>query len=460
MSLTQRLALVALVPVAILVAVAVHHVRLVDGLVEDHRRLANVDLDLSRRAVALKADLARLDEVVAKASVLNDPEYAEEAARTERAIDARVAGLLEGEVDPDERSAVEAVAEAWRSRASPGATGPTRSALDRMLAAAAETAERRVASGRERAERGGDLSRAASILGVVTAAGLSALLGWSVARPIKRLRAATRDLADGDFARRVEPGGPPEVASLGEDFNAMAVRLGELDRLKDDLLSNVSHELKAPLASMRETVRLLLDGIPGPLTERQERLLGLTLESGERLSTLIDNLLDLSRLRAGAMGFEFEPHDLREVARSVVEPYEAMLRERDLDLDASWPEGAVPVTCDGPRVAQVVDNLVSNAVKFSPEGGTVRLRLERIDGGARLEVEDEGPGIPDGKKARVFERFYRADPARKGSQGTGLGLAIAREIARAHGGEVEVLDAPGGGSVFALELPRTPPGDS
>lgn len=457
MTLTARLAFAALLPVAILVAVIVHHHRLVDGVVREHRRLAEIDVALQEAALELRTELARLDDLAAKASALGDPEYAEEAERAERAISERIEVLDAMQADPAERRAVEAVVAAWSSRDGPDGGAPTEAAVDGLLEAAGRTARRRVALGTERADRAREIARAATMLGIGAAVGLSTLLGWSIIRPVRRMARATDDLAEGFFDRRVEPTGPPELVALAEDFNVMAERLGELDRLKEDLLSNVSHELKAPLASMLETVRLLLDGIPGPVNERQERLLSLTLESGERLSLLIENLLDLSRLQAGAMAFELERRDIGELVRRVVEPYEVSLRERGVELVTRWPDAPVGVVCDPSRIAQVVDNLVSNAVKFTPRGGTVRVRLrENGSGGAILEVEDEGPGIPDEQKPRIFERFFRADPSRKGSQGTGLGLAIALEIVAAHQGTLEVRDARDGGSVFALELPSGP----
>ncbi|MDX1660348.1 MAG: ATP-binding protein [Gemmatimonadota bacterium] len=457
MSLTARLGLAALLPVMILVGVVVYHARLFDRMVEEHRRLAEIDVASRQLALELRADLARLNELVAKSEVLDDPEYAREADRLRRSIGERIAALEAMEGDPRERRAIAAVADAWRARETPGSTGATEDALGNLLDVVGRVTRERVAAGMERAERADDVSGAAALFGTVAALGLSALLGWSVARPVRRMGRATRDLAEGDFERRVEPAGPPEVAALAKDLNAMAERLGELDQLKEDLLSNVSHELKAPLASMRETVRLLLDEIPGPVNERQERMLSLTLESGERLSVLIENLLDLSRLHAGAMVFDFERRELSRLVRRVVDSYEVPVHERGIELETRWPESAVEVVCDPARVEQIVDNLVSNALKFTPEGGTIGVRLaDRPDGGAVLEVEDDGPGVPDADKERIFERFYRADSSRKGSQGTGLGLAIAREVAVAHGGDLVVRDAPDGGSVFVLELPHEP----
>lgn len=454
MSLTIRLGLAALLPVAILVAVVFHHARLLDGMVEEHRRLAEVDVASREASLELRADLARLDELVAKATALDDPAYAREAARLERSIGERITALEALETDPPERRAIAAVADAWRARSRRGETGTTERALDELLEVAGEVVRDRVAAGMRRADRAHAISRAAAVGGTAFAIGLSALLGWSVLRPVRRMGRATRDLAEGDFDRRVAPVGPSEMVALAEDFNTMAERLGELDQLKEDLLSNVSHELKAPLASMRETVRLVLDEIPGPVNERQERMLSLTLESGERLSVLIENLLDLSRLHAGAMAFDFESRDVGDLVRRVLESYEVSIAEREIAVETRVPDRELRIVCDPARVTQIVDNLVSNAVKFTPPGGTIHVRLAGDGGGgAVLEVEDDGPGIPDDRKPRIFERFYRADPSRKGDQGTGLGLAIAREVARAHDGSLEVRDAPGGGSVFVLHLP-------
>ncbi|HMB53078.1 MAG TPA: HAMP domain-containing sensor histidine kinase, partial [Thermoanaerobaculia bacterium] len=223
--------------------------------------------------------------------------------------------------------------------------------------------------------------------------------------------------------------------------------------------------------SMQETTSLLLEGTPGALTESQERLLRLNLQCGERLSAMIGDLLEVARLEAGSVDFELEADDLAVVARQALDEAEGSIAARRLTVDARLVP--TPVLADRDLVLRLLWNLVSNAVKFSPEGGTVIVRVGRYDNAADLdaayfrrpgevpppvavcEVEDAGPGIPDDAKSLVFDRFHRDDAKRRGVQGTGLGLSIAHAVATGHGGELWVEDAVAAptGSRFVLVLP-------
>jgi len=226
---------------------------------------------------------------------------------------------------------------------------------------------------------------------------------------------------------------------------------------------------------MQETIRLLLDEIPGPLNEQQRRLLELNLQSGGRLSGLISNLLDLSRMEAGVMEYVMERRELGALIRAALAEFELPMEERNLHFQAELPENPLWVQCDGDRIIQVLDNLLGNALKFSPAGSTLRLALrhmESLPGGipgnwalrvsssphaagfALISLADQGPGVPAEEKAKIFEKFHqvRRNGKRPG-QGTGLGLAISRTIVEAHNGALWVEDNPEGGSVFCLLLP-------
>jgi two-component system sensor histidine kinase GlrK len=300
-------------------------------------------------------------------------------------------------------------------------------------------------------------ARRASIIAAVAALLVACLLAIALVRmvagPVRRVCAATRALARGEFSGRARPSGPPELSALAEDFNAMASRLGELDRLKEELLSNVSHDLKAPLASMHETNELLLDEVPGPLTSSQRNLVLLNQGCNSRLSNMVADLLDLSRLQGGAMSFAIDRHDLSRVARVAVGELSTMANARRIGIDMEAPAEPVLVECDETLLLRAIENLLSNAIRYSPVGGRVRMEVALGEAEmAVLVVHDEGPGIPDEHKARIFERFYRVDPKRKGGPGTGIGLAIAKSIVDGHAGTIRVEDAPGGGSRFVVEL--------
>jgi len=305
-----------------------------------------------------------------------------------------------------------------------------------------------------------------TLAAIVLAAVAVVLTVRSISVPLRRLTEVTRAVAGGALETRVEVEGNDEFARLADDFNAMVRRLDELDRLKRDFVSHVSHELKTPLAAMQETTRLLLDEAPGPLTAKQRRLLELTLQSARRLAAMIRNLLDLSRLEAGAMDYDRRPWTLEELVVPAAAELEAWARERGVGVEVrvEQPSGEVP--CDRDRIVQVVQNLLDNAVKFSPSGSTVVVRARVVDEAtdpprrAEVAVADHGPGIPPEERRRAFERFRQlAGGRRRANAGVGLGLAICRQIVEAHGGEIVIADNPGGGTVVQFTLDMAGPHD-
>jgi signal transduction histidine kinase len=301
----------------------------------------------------------------------------------------------------------------------------------------------------------------------------------SISSPLKQLTQGTRAISEGKFYYRLDTTRYDEFGQLAKDFNTMTHRLNELDQMKKDFVAHVSHELKVPLASMQETNRLLLELIPGPLSDKQRRLLELNLASGQRLSAMIGNLLDLSRMEAGVMEYELKSNDLAELVRSAAADLQAFAGERGLELELDVPEQTMMVECDGDRVMQILRNLIGNAVKFSPRGRQIRVRVTTTPalppgmpqawrgkvlspangkGFALVSVTDSGPGVPDEHKEKIFEKFHQVKQGKKiPGQGAGLGLAISRTIAEAHRGALWVEDNPDGGSVFFLLIP---PGES
>jgi signal transduction histidine kinase len=240
------------------------------------------------------------------------------------------------------------------------------------------------------------------------------------------------------------------VGELARAFNAMAAELEEVDRMRKDLVANVSHELRTPISALRALLENLIDGV-----EPVERsTLETTLRQVERLGGLVEQLLQLSKLEAGTVPLNRELIDLRPVVQQVLDETRPQAETRGVAfaLDGFTP---VELAADEHRLHQVVANLVSNAVRHSPQGGRVTLRVGASNGVARLEVLDEGPGIPEGEADRVFERFYRSDHARAATEGgSGLGLAIARWIVELHGGTIRAEAAEPHGCRMVVELPR------
>ena len=231
-------------------------------------------------------------------------------------------------------------------------------------------------------------------------------------------------------------------------------RLLEADRLKDEFVALISHDLRTPLTSIIGYVELALDETVDPVLDDERRsYLGIVSRSSERLLRLVDDLLFVARVQAGRLVLDPTELDLADVARQAVSEAQPRAEQRSLEV-SYFGDGPLPVRGDRGRVFQLLDNLVSNALKFTPEGGDVQVRTRRTADGAVLEVSDSGIGLAPGESERVFERFFRSTRAVDGQiPGTGLGLFIAKAIAEAHGGRISVSSREGGGTTFRIELP-------
>lgn len=227
----------------------------------------------------------------------------------------------------------------------------------------------------------------------------------------------------------------------------------KLARLKSDFVGNVSHELKTPLTSIRMFSELLAEGrIEEP--QKQKQYLEIINAETARLTRLINNVLDFSRIERGEKKYHFEPCDLAALTREVFNNYAPQLQNNGFQMELQVPESAVPIRCDRDAISQVLLNLFSNAEKYSGEGKEIAVQVKTANGSARVEVRDRGIGVPPGAEEKIFEQFYRAhDALSSGIQGSGLGLTLARQIARAHGGDVICESREGGGTTFTLELP-------
>jgi signal transduction histidine kinase len=303
------------------------------------------------------------------------------------------------------------------------------------------------------------------------ALGLSVLVSALMARrfttPLRRLTEASRGLAEGDLTRRVPPhevrAGSSELAELAVQFNAMADRLQEsveiIRRDRDrsrDFLADVSHELRTPLAALRTFNELLTEGAADDPEARAE-FLESSGQQIERLDWLAQNLLELSKLDSGLVLLDLRPDDLRAAVESAVEQSAAAAERRGVRLSLHLPEAPIRIRHDPPRVGQVVANLVANAIKFTPRGGSVAVDMAGTADGARIEVTDTGVGIDPTELPHIFERFYRGSRANEArGSGSGLGLAIVRSIVDMHGGTVEVESRVGVGTRFTVALPRDP----
>jgi signal transduction histidine kinase len=291
---------------------------------------------------------------------------------------------------------------------------------------------------------------AAGVLASAVSLILARWLARGMTQPLRDMAAAAKRMETGDYSQRVETRNRDEVGRLAVAFNRMSAELEQVEQSRRDLVANVSHELKTPIAAIRAHLENLLDGVERP----DPQTLEVMLTQSERLGRLVEQLLDLSRLESGEVPLHREDVQLAPLVSQVVSEIEVSSTGREVRLARELPEDLPMVDADRERVHQVLFNLVDNAVRFSPEGGEVTIAAHRHNGTIEVSVADTGLGISSEHLPRLFERFYRVDTARaREDGGTGIGLAIARSVVEAHGGHIRAESEPGKGSVFTFDLP-------
>lgn len=310
---------------------------------------------------------------------------------------------------------------------------------------------------------------AIALLVVVIVAWMARWLTRSITAPLARIaRDATR-LGRGDFAVIEPVAGPREVTDLADELERMRHALAALDTLKEGFVASVSHELRTPLAKIREALSLLEDETAGPLAPKQSSLVGIARRACESQITLVTNLLDLSRLRAASVVQMHTVGSVADVVRDAIRAEAEDASSRGVRIELRVEGSPLVRTMDAALIERAVANLLRNAAQWSPEGGVVRVSVERYERstdamtashgghgpGVRVRVEDEGPGVPDEARARLFEPFVTSAGAHSTRVGVGLGLALTREVARAHGGDAALARTPDGerGARFELWVP-------
>ena len=289
---------------------------------------------------------------------------------------------------------------------------------------------------------------------IVVALAIALALTRVIARPIAELDASIRQLGGADFAQPIRVSGPQDLRDLGTRLDWLRRRLTELEAQKNRFLRHLSHELKTPLASLREGAELLNDQVAGPLSPPQRAVVGIMRDNSVKLQKLIEELLDYQRAMHAAASLEVKPVQLDALVREVAEAHRlsALAKEQRVALELA----PVTVDADPEKLRSIIDNLLGNAIKFTPPGGTISVLAREADGRVSIEVIDSGPGVPLEEREAVFESFFRGR-ARAGGriEGSGLGLAIAREFAEAHGGRISLV-AGGPGGHFRVTLPKRP----
>ncbi|PYM61896.1 MAG: hypothetical protein DMD79_11765 [Candidatus Rokuibacteriota bacterium] len=324
-------------------------------------------------------------------------------------------------------------------------------ALERLYAASEVEFERQL----ESAERLNERTRLIAFggLGVTLLVGLGITLFVTlrIARPLRTLEAATRDVAERAFSQPIPVRGGDEVAQLTRAFNQMAAKLRDLDAVKDEFFSAVSHDLRTPLSAITWSAELLQRGKSGTLTTRQARLVEGIQLSSTRLLGLVNQILELGRLQAGKLRLELSSTDLRGLVEAAAEEIRPLAEQGDLTVEVGIPDGVPPLVADGARLQQVLVNLLGNAIRFTPPGGRISVAVEPSGSDVVIRVADTGVGIPPDRLSQIFERYAQGHAGRGGS---GIGLAVVRGIVEAHGGRVWAESEEGRGSCFTVRLPR------
>lgn len=272
-----------------------------------------------------------------------------------------------------------------------------------------------------------------------------------VARQIRRFDQAIRAIGRGEYKGPIVVAGTADLAFLGKRLDWLRIRLSELEEQKSRFLRHVSHDLKTPLAAIREGGQLLSDGVAGELSSRQRTIVGIMMQNVLRLQTQIEGMLNYQQASMAADHLDVQPVALDALVAQVMHNHRLAAAARGLRIQRDLQQ--VRVDGDAEKLRVVIDNLVTNAIKFSPRNGLIRVLVGDQRGQAVLDVIDEGPGVADTEREEIFDAFFRGTRTREGVEGSGLGLAIAREYVLAHHGEIKVLGEAGGGGHFRVTLP-------
>ncbi|HYL89708.1 MAG TPA: HAMP domain-containing sensor histidine kinase [Burkholderiales bacterium] len=421
----------------------------------------------ARASRSLIDRIAAIERVAQQIAVLNDPELAVDYARIHRSfkqlteeiaqlpLDDAQAAALTRTVD-QEQSLYDLLTEHPRPKID---TGVISSRMDGLIESAREVLAinnrivdrevHRLSLKAEQVQRG-----LIVLVFFSTAVALTIALALSryIARPISEIDGAIRQLGGADFSRPIAVRGPEDLRYLGRRLDWLRRRLDEFETQKNRFLRHVSHELKTPLTAIREGAELLNDKVAGPLAPPQAQVVSIMRDNSVKLQRLIEELLDFQRALHAAASLEVRLVELDELVQDAARPHELAAQAKGLRLTIEAQKATLEA--DPQKLRSIVDNLISNAVKFTPPGGTVSVRARALSGEAVIEVMDSGPGVPAEERESIFNLFFRGRTKSESSvKGSGLGLAIARELVEAHGGQIAVVNGARGGH-FRVTLPR------
>jgi signal transduction histidine kinase len=477
MRLASKIFAASTLVILALVGVAVWSLLAVGDLVRAHRDITDRSLPALQLEVSLAEIVPRLLRVEARYLVLRDRAYGQllkERAARARADLERLEVLLRSPAEQKSyREAVAAFAtyeqlvdkeSALLSRGEAGralrlSEGPARSAADRLdqaLTQLTEATSDEVAQA-QTAVRVLESRTWTTILvtlsvSLLAAVGTTGFLAFRLTRSVRRLSSATGRVANGTFKEPLPVETRDEIGDLTRSFNRMALELREVEELKQQFFSQISHELRNPLTAIRASAQLLLLRAWDALDPRQRHWVQSIDDSVDRLLSLVTRILDLNRLRGGVFPLIRQPIELDKVVARALDVLGPQAEQKGLHLEQTSAGSGVVIAADEEALTQMLHNLVGNAIKFTPEGGSVRVAVADANTHAELTVRDTGPGIPAADLALIFEPYQQAHQGRNGS---GLGLAIVKGLVEAHGGSISVDSEEGKGTCFLVRLPKT-----
>jgi signal transduction histidine kinase len=470
MFLTSALVIVVLAGVGIL------SLRAVDRLVSVNREITTRTLPALHLAASIRESIPPLERLEAHAAALGDARYRDAWAQRAERVAADLEQMSAYTQGPEEaRRHSDAILHFESYRALVGEeqarlergdrAGARRlvdtdarvrveqlqESLDELMAA---THTRVVAAQAEAARlEAFTWTQVLAALGAAVALALigTAIIAHRMTRSLRRLSTAAADVAAGAFREPLMVASRDEIGALTRSFNAMGTQLRRMEDTRQEFFASVSHEFRSPLTSIRSAAELLREGVPGPLTHKQERLMDIISTSSGRLLLLVNEILEISRLHAGTVQLDRRSLDLAKVADHAVEELYPRAADAGVSLEFERLGTSFTYYGDAQRLHQIVVNLGANAIRFTGAGGRVVVRV--IDAGPEfeLQVEDTGVGIPADALPHIFDAYRQAHRARGG---TGLGLAIVRSVVAAHGGRVTAESQEGKGSRFTVLLPR------
>lgn len=462
----------AAVPLAIAVVDASIQMR---QLASASQQLVLRGVEATRSSQALLTGIASLERTARLYSVLNDPKLLEGYAQTDERV-TTTRETLQGQIDAaPSRVALARLAEMQQqARATMTSALPASPVFEQLLgrfADMSDLASRLADSGNAQldAELAAlkdktDSARQrlfwqSALLIPLTLAVVLVVIFW-IGRPLREIDRAIGELGRGTLSHPIAVSGPQDLERLGRQLEWLRQRLMELAHERNRFLRHMSHELKTPLANIREGTELLMDGAVGELQSSQREVTAILRDNGIRLQRLIENLLSFSAWQTQSLGLELSEFRLRPLVKQVIENQQITLLSQRLRLEVKVDDLVLYV--DRGKLRLILENLLSNAIKYSPRGGTIYLQCAADGADVVLNVADCGQGIPPEDRARIFDAFYTGKPAGGHVKGTGIGLSVVMEFVSVHGGNVELVDGEYPGAHFRVRLPlrATTPADA